>query len=165
MKTSTNMPEKKKPDHSSQSLNITKLYLMIGLHLISMFFLMYAMIATQNHFYLNINNLYMAALMTTPMVILEVLLMGSMYGNKKMLQMIAGSAVVVFAFLFFFIREQIGVTDTQFLKSMIPHHSSAILMCEKAAISDPEIRELCTEIIQTQKEEIEIMERKLLERE
>lgn len=159
------MTDMNETHQGSQSLNITKLFIMIALHFISMFLLMYTMIATLDHFYLNINKLYMAGLMTAPMVIIEIFLMGSMYGNKKMLRIIAGSGVVVIAVLFFFIREQIGVADTQFLKSMIPHHSSAILMCEKAAISDPEIRELCTDIIQNQQEEISIMERKLSERE
>ena len=37
---------------------------------------------------------------------------------------------------------------------MIPHHSSAILMCEQAAISDPEIIDLCEQIVQSQEEEI-----------
>ena len=40
---------------------------------------------------------------------------------------------------------------------MIPHHSGAILMCEKAQISDPEIASLCQRIIRSQAEEIEQM--------
>ncbi len=43
-------------------------------------------------------------------------------------------------------------------RSMIPHHSSAILMCEQSAITDPEIVSLCEEIIRTQEEEIAEME-------
>jgi uncharacterized protein (DUF305 family) len=41
---------------------------------------------------------------------------------------------------------------------LIPHHSSAILMCEQSAITDPEIIELCEEIVQSQEEEIAEME-------
>lgn len=40
---------------------------------------------------------------------------------------------------------------------MILHHSRAILVCEEAAITDPEIEELCGQIIQSQEEEINIM--------
>jgi uncharacterized protein (DUF305 family) len=37
---------------------------------------------------------------------------------------------------------------------MIPHHSSAIVMCEEAAITDSEILSLCEEIVDTQEREI-----------
>ncbi|MCK5910079.1 MAG: DUF305 domain-containing protein, partial [Caulobacter sp.] len=45
----------------------------------------------------------------------------------------------------------------EFLRSMIPHHSGAILMCGKAPIRDPEIRTLCAGIIEGQKKEIDQM--------
>jgi uncharacterized protein (DUF305 family) len=46
---------------------------------------------------------------------------------------------------------------------MIPHHSGAVLMCERARIQDAEIASLCEKIIQGQKAEIERMQR-ILER-
>jgi uncharacterized protein (DUF305 family) len=30
---------------------------------------------------------------------------------------------------------------------MIPHHAGAMLMCEEAVLSDPELRRLCQQII------------------
>ena len=41
---------------------------------------------------------------------------------------------------------------------MIPHHSGAILMCEQASITDPEIVKLCRDIVESQKKEIAQME-------
>jgi uncharacterized protein (DUF305 family) len=65
----------------------------------------------------------MAGLMTAPMVVIELLLMSSMYENKKLnLLLIAGSVVAGIA-LFLFIRQQAAISDRQFLRSMIPHHS------------------------------------------
>ena len=61
------------------------------------------------------------------------------------------------------IREQGAVSDRQFLRSMIPHHAGAILMCEKASIRDAEIRELCRTIIASQADEIRQMKAKLEE--
>jgi uncharacterized protein (DUF305 family) len=52
------------------------------------------------------------------------------------------------------IREQTGIGDRQFLRSMIPHHASAILMCEEAPIVDPDIRLLCRGIVTSQQSEI-----------
>ena len=49
------------------------------------------------------------------------------------------------------------VGNQQFLHSMIPHHAAAILVCQQSSITDTRIQELCTEIVQTQKEEIRIM--------
>jgi uncharacterized protein (DUF305 family) len=40
---------------------------------------------------------------------------------------------------------------------MIPHHSIAILTSERAEISDPRVRELADEIIESQRREIEEM--------
>ena len=76
----------------------------------------------------NINQFYMAGLMTMPMIIIELILMRSMYRNKKLnVLLIILSTVLLVSFLLF-IRKQSAVSDKQFLKSMIPHHAAAILM-------------------------------------
>jgi uncharacterized protein (DUF305 family) len=41
---------------------------------------------------------------------------------------------------------------------MIPHHSGAILMCQQAAIEDPQIATLCRDIVVGQQAEIERMQ-------
>lgn len=46
---------------------------------------------------------------------------------------------------------------------MIPHHASAILMCEESPIQDPEIQMLCRRIISSQQAEIDQMKAKLRE--
>lgn len=57
--------------------------------------------------------------------------------------MIAGGAVAVAGLCFLFIRQQTAIGDRQFLRSMIPHHGSAILMYEQASIRADEIKQLC----------------------
>lgn len=55
------------------------------------------------------------------------------------------------------------IGDRQFLRSMIPHHASAILMCEQAGISDARIKQLCAApqgIIASQQAEIQQMKRR-----
>ena len=56
------------------------------------------------------------------------------------------------------VRTQAAVGDTEFLRSMIPHHSGAILMCREADLRDAELLTLCEEIIAAQRSEIEQME-------
>lgn len=60
-------------------------------------------------------------------------------------------------------REQHAITETQFLRSMIPHHSGALLMCEKAWVQDPEIKQLCEVIVSSQQAEIDQMKAQLAE--
>ena len=138
-----------------------KLLLMAALHFVAMYFLMYAMVDRWENIFLNINKAYMAGLMTSPMLLIEGFLMSSMY-EKKILWSIMGVSAVAFILCFLFIRKQTAIEDTEFLRSMIPHHSGAILMCEEANIQDPEMRELCDRIIVSQREEIEQMKRLLL---
>lgn len=51
-------------------------------------------------------------------------------------------------------RTQAAIDDEEFLKSMIPHHSGAVLMCREAELSDPEIVALCDQIVASQEREI-----------
>lgn len=50
-----------------------------------------------------------------------------------------------------------GMFENKRLKSMIPHHSRAILVCRQANLTDPEIIELCNQIVRSQQDEINQM--------
>ena len=43
------------------------------------------------------------------------------------------------------------------MKAMIPHHSIAILTSERAHITDPRVRKLADQIIESQRKEIDEM--------
>jgi hypothetical protein len=135
---------------------------MIVLSFISMYVLMYSMVNSFADVYNSLNQVYMAGLMTAPMVVIELWLMSSMYKDKR-LNAVAIVVSVAAGILFFtFIRQQTLISDQQFLRSMIPHHSGAILMCEDASLQDQRIKDLCKEIISSQRREIDQM-RALLE--
>lgn len=127
---------------------------MLLLSFAAMYVLMYAMVDRLGNAVPNINTAYMAGLMTAPMAILEVLLMGRMYPDKRKNMLIVLGGVVLLLACWFGIRLQAGVGDRQFLKSMIPHHAGAILMCDQATLTDPEVKALCTGIIKAQEKEI-----------
>jgi len=134
-----------------------KLALMSFLSFVAMYFLMFSMINTIGNFTNNINMAYMAGLMVVPMVVFELVVMWAMYKEKTRNYLIIAGTVVVGLLLFLFIRQQTLVGDRQFLRSMIPHHSSAILMCNQTSISDAEIQQLCQEIVESQQREIDQM--------
>lgn len=154
-----------KPTHTAkmQGKPYNKLIVMIVVSFIAMYVLMYAMVNSFANVYPNINQFYMAGLMTTAMIIIEVALMGTMYINKKLNTIIFTLCSVLLIAFFTLIQQQTAVSDKQFLKSMIPHHASAILMSEKSTTQDPEIKKLQNEIIVSQQAEIKVMKAKLKE--
>lgn len=93
---------------------------MAVLMFIAMFVLMYAMVDVFAGVYPNINQFYMAALMTAPMIVIEIVLIWSMYKNAKANMAILALSVIVGIGSFVAIRQQAAVGDTQFLKSMVP---------------------------------------------
>ena len=135
-----------------------KFALVLSINAVIMFLLTYVMIAEWGHFHFALNRAYMALLMVAPMAILMLLVMRSMYPNGKLNAGLFLGFAMLFVVCFVLVRTQTPIGNEQFLRSMIPHHSSAILMCEEADLTDPEIARLCEEIVRTQKEEIAQME-------
>ena len=131
-----------------------KFALTLSINAVLMFFITYAMIDTIDHFYPNINRAYMSLMMVAPMAMVMLFVMRGMYQNAKLNATLYAVFAGLFMVSFALARTQTPVGNEQFLRSMIPHHSSAILMCQQSAIADREIIELCGEIVKTQKEEI-----------
>lgn len=123
-----------------------------------MYLVMYTMIASLDHLRFNINNVYMTLMMVAPMSIVMLVGMRRMFRSRRLNIAIASGAALLFMTSFFAMRTQAGVGDKEFLRSMIPHHSGAILMCEQASIRDPEIARLCDQIVKSQRAEIAQME-------
>jgi hypothetical protein len=123
-----------------------------------MYLVMYTMIATLDHFYFNLNTVYMTLMMVTPMTIVMLVGMRSMFRSRRANLAIGLGAALVFLGAFAAMRTQAAVGDKEFLRSMIPHHSGAILMCEEASLRDPEIIALCDQIVTSQAVEIAQME-------
>ena len=130
----------------------------IVLDFIVMYFVMYTMIATVNHFHFNLNNVYMTLMMVAPMTVIMLVSMRSMFPSRRINLAIGAAAILVFALSFAGMRTQAGIGNAEFLRAMIPHHSGAILMCEQATLTDPEIKALCGDIVASQRKEIAQME-------
>ena len=136
-------------------------YLSLGVQtLISgviMYLVMFVMIDGLDSFYNNLNMFYMTLMMVAPMVVLMILAMHHMFQSKAANIALIAASLVAFLGSYALIRTQTTIGDTAFLRSMIPHHSGAILMCREANLSNPEIVELCKNIITSQREEIDRM--------
>ena len=148
--------------HASMKRGEPNHYLRLAIELVIdfviMYLVMYTMIRSLDHFYLNINNVWMTLMMVTPMALVMMVAMRSMFPSRNRNLLVVAGALVVFGVSYYGMRTQWAVGDEQFLKSMIPHHSGAILMCQEASITDPDIQSLCREIIDAQRREIAQME-------
>ncbi|MFC3165617.1 DUF305 domain-containing protein [Ciceribacter thiooxidans] len=132
---------------------------MIAVSTIIMFFLMYQLVYSYDHALFSLNRFLASLLMGCVMAVIMLGFMWSMYsgrGVKITIVVIASIAAVV---LFYINRNQSLVDDTTFMKAMIPHHSIAINDARKATISDPRVRRLADQIIASQMQEIEEMNR------
>ncbi|NJB86085.1 hypothetical protein GGR26_001853 [Lewinella marina] len=138
-------------------------YLKFGLMMAVSFVVMYAAmffnVDVFDHILLSPTRTYMTFLMITPMVVIMMGFMWGMYKNKLYNWLIIGAAVVTFVLCFIGLRQQTFVSDEQWMKAMIPHHSSAIMVSQKAHLSDPQAIKLAEEIIEAQEREIAEMRR------
>lgn len=148
-------------DHERHSMGMGwgRFAAMIAVSTIIMFVLMYQLVYSYEHALFSLNRLIASLLMGCIMAVVMLAFMWSMYsgrGVKLALVVVATIAAVV---LFYVNRNQSLVDDTTFMKAMIPHHSIAINNARKATISDPRVRRLADQIIASQMQEIEEMNR------
>jgi hypothetical protein len=137
-----------------EMMGYRKFALTMGISFMVMYFIMFINIVNIDHFYISLTRIYMALLMVSPMAIIMLLMMGKMYPNKKMNKAIIIGSIAVFGLVLTALRTQTPVGDEQYMKAMIPHHSSAIMTSQNANIKDPEVRKLADGIIEAQKKEI-----------
>lgn len=131
----------------------------MALGLIVMYVVMFSMIDGVRDFRNNLNMFYMAVTMWAPMGIFMLATMPGMFPQKALNIALYAVFIVLTIASFAATRAQALIDDGQFIDSMIPHHSGAILMCREAALGDPELAALCDDIIRAQRSEIEQMEK------
>ena len=124
-----------------------------------MLLVMYLNTYAIDHVYWSETRFYMALVMGATMAMIMLSFMLGMYKSTKTNVAIFATSIAVFAGSLYLVRSQETVEDVSWMKAMIPHHSIAILTSERAEITDPRVRELADQIIQTQKKEIAEMQR------
>jgi uncharacterized protein (DUF305 family) len=115
---------------------------------------MYLNIYQPDHLYFSWNRLFMAMIMGGIMTAVMMLFMWGMYANTRANRAVLGIAAALFLSGLALARTQASIADIDWMKSMIPHHSIAILTSERAGISDPRVQELAAQIIESQRREI-----------
>ncbi len=139
--------------------NYKKFAAMMLTSFVIMYAVMFLNVDVFDHVMLSTTRTYMTILMIAPMAITMMLFMWGMYENKTWNYAITGTAAVVFVLTLAGLRTQTPIGDVQYMKAMIPHHSSAIMVSQEATFSDPEVEKLAKEILEAQKREIAQMKK------
>lgn len=130
----------------------------MALSFVVMYLVMFSMIDGWKDFHNNLNMLYMALTMVAPMGLLMFVTMKDMYQDRRLNVACYVGLTLVFVAALAATRLQTFIDDRQFIASMVPHHSGAILMCREASLQDTELISLCQRIRESQRSEIEQME-------
>jgi hypothetical protein len=100
---------------------------------------------------LHLNDVYMVGIMTGWMFCFMGLFMGDMtyalYG------------LITAGIFFGLIRSQLFITEKEYMRGMIPHHSMAIMMSKKMMKKPNNIQQLTEDIVKSQFDEINYMNR------
>lgn len=139
----------------SKNNNYTTFILMLCASFVAMYITMYLNTYELDHVYFSLTRFYMVCLGISAMALIMFFFMRKMYQNKqKNLGIIIGSVGLFFAALGLVRTQSPIVGDVLWMKAMIPHHSIAILISERADIKDPEVKKLAESIISAQRKEI-----------
>jgi hypothetical protein len=137
------------------AMSWSKFAAMIVTSTIVMFFLMYQLVYRLDHATFSQTRLWSAIVMGAVMAIIMLGFMWSMYRGPKVAVLLGALLVGVGAL--WIARSQATVGDVSFMQAMIPHHSIAIANARKARITDPRVRVLADQIIESQVREIREM--------
>lgn len=121
-----------------------------GMIVAHLFIMLPLMIVSLEDYYLSLNQVYNAFFMGLLMVMIE----GTMHPMPIWAWVVVFILLIIVAFC---LRYQVGVTDIQYLRDMIPHHSMALLTSEHRNKGQPRVQKLAEEITKTQKKEIRQM--------
>ena len=136
----------------------TMIIMFVGCFLIQYFLMSPIMVNKCIYITNNLGKVYMAVIMSLFMVILEIMMHDHHY-NVFSLKSYTIISISLLLFIYLY-RTQKGINDRQYLEGMIEHHSMGIFTSEEIVkkTNDYNVAKLAKNIIQTQKDEIRIME-------
>lgn len=145
-------------NHTSEKKNpYSKFALIMAVSFVIMYLIMFLNVAEFDHIYNSLTRFYMTTLMISAMAITMLVLMIKMYPNRQINMGIIAFATISFFGTLYLLRTQTPISDVQYMKAMIPHHSSAIMTSSNVDFKDPEVKKLAEDIIIAQEKEIKQM--------
>lgn len=151
------------PQNDRSTISYMKFAAMIMTATAVAFALLYVKTHSFEHLYWSETRFYMALVMGGAMTVVLTAFMFRVYGNTAVNLVVLSAGICIFAGSLYLVRSQSTVDQVEWMKEMIPHHSSAILTSQRANIADDRVRQLAEEIIRTQQLQIEQMQQLITE--
>jgi hypothetical protein len=127
---------------------------MVSVSTLVMYGLMYLNCFEIDHIFFSQTRAWMALIMGSVMAALMLSFMWNMYASRNAnIGILVGSGAI-FVIALSLLRTQVTVSDVDYMKAMIPHHSIAILTSMRAHIQDKRVRKIADGILRAQIEEI-----------
>lgn len=128
-----------------------------------MYGLMYMTAYRWDHVFFSETRLYMALVMGATMAVIMLSFMLNMLSKRMANLGVYVASVALFILALWLARSQRTINDVDWMEAMIPHHSIAILVSERANITDPRVQDLANQIIESQRQEIAEMKKLIRE--
>ncbi len=140
------------------SLNYSCSMMFVGSFLIQYFIMSTIMVFQFKHIQFSLGKFYMSLIMGLMMVFLEILMHDIYYKNISYKYYLFTSILLLI--IIYLYKNQINITDKEYLKEMIEHHSMALLTSNeiKKKTNNEQIKNLANNIINTQNNEINLMQ-------
>lgn len=145
-------------EQKMQAMRYQTFFVTLLISFIIMYAVMFLNMDSTGHYHTSLTRIYMALLMVAPMAVVMLLMMGKMYPSKSLNRGIIAGSIILFSMVLAALRTQTPIGDLQYMKAMIPHHSSAVMVSRHANLQDAEVRKLADSIIASQEREIAQME-------
>ncbi|RTL87802.1 MAG: DUF305 domain-containing protein [Hyphomicrobiales bacterium] len=136
---------------------------MIAVATILIFCVSYLDVYQADHLWFSAGRVWMAVAAGAAVAVVIILFSPDIYRSGPANSVIVAAAVAVFAAAAWLVRTQDGVHEVEFMRAMIPHHSAAILVAERAHLRDPRVRELARRIATDQTQQIAEMKQLVAE--
>ena len=135
----------------------TLIVMFIGSFIIQYFFMSTIMASSMENITNSLGKVYLSIIMGLYMMILEIMMHDHQYGVFSMKYYIMIGCLV--GFFIYLYRAQKYITDKEYVKEMIEHHSMALLTSNKILekTDDYNVSKLAKNIIQKQQDEIRDM--------
>lgn len=136
---------------------------MIALATFLIFCVSYLNVYQADHLWFSAGRLWMAVAAGAAVAVVVVLFSPDVYRSVPANSVIVAAAAAVFAAAVWLVRTEDGVHELEFLRAMVPQHSAAILLAERAHLRDPRVRELARRIATNDAQDIAQMEKLIVE--
>ncbi len=136
---------------------------MIAVATFLIFCVSYLNVYQADQLWFSAGRLWMAIAAGAAVAVVVILFSPEVYRSGPANSVIVAAAVAVFAAAVWLVRTQDGVHELEFMRAMIPQHSAAILVAERAHLRDPRVRELARRIATGDTQEIAEMKRLIAE--